>query len=295
MIVSLLNRKVGVGKTPLARRPARQFARQGKRGKLIEAGLQGSALDLSERPARRRFDRLFGVIGLARDALRREAPKLARHADHIGIDGPPRVANLPSSALLAADPALIAAQLSPFDGWASEETLAPIAEALVFCSRSPRVSRSAAASHARSSRTRRGAASPNMVRRAYGTNRPVRDLRRRLARWPVRLRTRRGPRNRCARSRDRRASGMATRDCHGGFLARPSDAENWGNMSDPGSSCGSSCGSTGTFCTARLTGDVTPSLRERINIAAFQRVGTVADWLRHLPACEFSDAVGDRL
>jgi chromosome partitioning protein len=134
MIVTLFNRKVSVGKTPLAQRRARPSARQGKRGRLIEAGLQGSALDLSERCARRRFDRLFGVIGLARDALHREAPKLARHADHIGIDGPPRVANLPSSALLGADPALIAAQLSPFDGWASEEMLALIADARDFCS-----------------------------------------------------------------------------------------------------------------------------------------------------------------
>ena len=62
--------------------------------------------------------RLFGVIGLARDTLHREAPELARDADHVVIDGPPRVAGLLRSALLAADLVLIPAQPSPFDGWA---------------------------------------------------------------------------------------------------------------------------------------------------------------------------------
>jgi chromosome partitioning protein len=90
------------------------------------------ALDWSEQRARRRYARLFGVIGLARDTLHREAPELARHADHVVIDGPPRVAALLRSALLAADAVLVPAQPSPFDGWASAEMLAMITEARVF-------------------------------------------------------------------------------------------------------------------------------------------------------------------
>jgi hypothetical protein len=50
---------------------------------------------------------------------------MARDADHVVIDGPPRVAGLLRSALLAADLVLIPAQPSPFDGWASGAYLPP--------------------------------------------------------------------------------------------------------------------------------------------------------------------------
>ena len=72
------------------------------------------------------------MIGLARDTLHREAPELARDVDHVVIDGPPRVATLTRSALLAADLVLIPAQPSPFDGWASGEILRLIEEAQIF-------------------------------------------------------------------------------------------------------------------------------------------------------------------
>ncbi len=107
MIVALFNQKGGVGKTTLALHLAGQWTRQGKRITLIDADPQGSALDWPEQRARRHHDRLFGVIGLTRDTLHREAPELGRHADHVIIDGPPRVAALLRSALLAADLALI--------------------------------------------------------------------------------------------------------------------------------------------------------------------------------------------
>jgi chromosome partitioning protein len=57
---------------------------------------------------------------------------MARDADHVVIDGPPRVAGLLRSALLAADLVLIPAQPSPFDGWASGEILKLIEEARIF-------------------------------------------------------------------------------------------------------------------------------------------------------------------
>src|SRR5258708_21385281 len=121
MIVALLNQKGGVGKTTLALHVAGAWAAQGKRVVVIDADPQGSALDWSEQRAKEGLPRLFGVVRLARDTLRVEAPEIARDFNHVLIDGSSRIAALMRSAMLAADLALVPAQPSPFDGWASGE------------------------------------------------------------------------------------------------------------------------------------------------------------------------------
>ena len=83
---------------------------------------------------------------------------------------------------------------------------------------------------------------------------------------------------------------MTARNRNGGFAARPRDAEGWIRSPDPSASASVAA----DLYTARLTVDITPALRGRIKIAAFQRGVTVADMLRDLLAREFPDTDGDR-
>ena len=68
-----------------------------------------------------------------------------------------------------------------------------------------------------------------------------------------------------------------------GFAARPADPERW--IKAPEAPSARARADDGF--SARLTVDVTPELRGRIKIAAFQRGVTVADMLRDLLAREF--------
>lgn len=74
----------------------------------------------------------FPVIGLARPTLHKDLPSLAADYDHVVIDGPPRVAAVAKSILLAADVVLIPVQPSPTDVWATAETVDLLDEARVY-------------------------------------------------------------------------------------------------------------------------------------------------------------------
>ncbi|SOC36689.1 MULTISPECIES: hypothetical protein [Hyphomicrobiales] len=73
-----------------------------------------------------------------------------------------------------------------------------------------------------------------------------------------------------------------------GFAIRPADPDSWIKAADappPRTDAADAY-------SARLTVDITPALRGRIKIAAFQRGVTVADMLRDLLAREFPPADG---
>ena len=129
MILALLNQKGGVGKTTLATHIAGELAMRGQHVVLLDADPQGSSLDWTQRRSQQGLPRLFSAVGLARETLHQEAPELARRADHVIIDGPPRIAALARSALLAAERVLIPVQPSPYDLWASSEMVSLIREA----------------------------------------------------------------------------------------------------------------------------------------------------------------------
>src|SRR5689334_2385701 len=129
MIIGVLNRKGGVGKTTIAVNIAATMAAAGVRVLLVDADPQASALSWS---SLRERDPLFAVIAMARPTLHREIPAIAAKFDVVIIDGGPGVNDLGRAAILASDLVLVPVQPSPYDVWAAAETVQQIREARRF-------------------------------------------------------------------------------------------------------------------------------------------------------------------
>jgi chromosome partitioning protein len=128
MIISAVNQKGGSGKTTLCVHLAAALAAKGMKVLLIDADPQGSALEWS---ALRQGAPIFPVIGLPKPVLHREVPVLAAGYDHVIIDGPPQVADVTRSAIMASDIVIVPVQPSPFDVWGARAVIALLAEALM--------------------------------------------------------------------------------------------------------------------------------------------------------------------
>jgi chromosome partitioning protein len=128
MIFSAVNQKGGSGKTTMSIHMAASLVRGGAKVLLIDADPQGTALDWS---ALRQGEAAFPVIGLPRPVLHREMPTLAAAYDHVIIDGPPQVADVTRSAIMASDVVIIPIQPSGPDVWGARAVVELLAEAII--------------------------------------------------------------------------------------------------------------------------------------------------------------------
>lgn len=129
MIISFQNFKGGVGKTTLTLNCAWAFAELGRKVLVVDADPQRSALDWL---ACRETLAPFHLVGFDRPTLHRDIPGLMDGRDLAIIDGPPRVTDIARSAILASDLVVVPLQPSPYDVWASQETLKIIRESSVY-------------------------------------------------------------------------------------------------------------------------------------------------------------------
>ena len=96
---------------------------------MVDSDPQQSSLSWSEV---REGQLPFTVIGFSKKSLHRDLPPIAKNYKHVIIDGPPRVTELARSCIMASDLVLIPCTPSPYDIWASAETVELLKEASVY-------------------------------------------------------------------------------------------------------------------------------------------------------------------
>ena len=118
-VVSVLNRKGGVGKSTIACQLARGLQLAGMEVMIVDTDAQGTASDWSESGER---DTPL-VVKIDRATLEDDIPKAGKQFDIVVIDGAAKAERMNVSAVKASDLVLIPIQPSAVDIWPVKETV----------------------------------------------------------------------------------------------------------------------------------------------------------------------------
>jgi len=114
-----MNQKGGAGKTTLSTNVARYFHMKGESVLFVDADPQGSARDwhaAGETP-------VINMIALDRPTLPKDIKEFSDKYDWIFIDSPGEIKEMAAAVLKCSDIALIPVQPSPYDIWATADTI----------------------------------------------------------------------------------------------------------------------------------------------------------------------------
>lgn len=117
-VVSLLNRKGGVGKSTIACQLARGIQLTGRDVLVVDTDAQGTASDWAESG-----DNTPLVVKIDRATLEDDIPKAGKQYDVVIIDGAAKAERMNVSAVKASDLVLIPIQPSAVDIWPVKETV----------------------------------------------------------------------------------------------------------------------------------------------------------------------------
>ena len=130
MIISFVNQKGGVGKTTLSLATAFELHKKQK-VLIVDADPQGSVIGWSN-VRDKDLPKGLSIASLAKKTLHRDLEGLAEGFDHVIIDTPPRLTDITRSCIMASHLIVVPCTPSPYDVWATKETLELIREAMIY-------------------------------------------------------------------------------------------------------------------------------------------------------------------